>query len=205
MPSLDATRYQQGEMGNGRALVLGIRDLESLASNDTGRFYLRAYRYLRNTHDAEDAVQDAFLSAYQHLSDFKGRAQLSTWFTTIVINSALMHVRRRRHSRSSSDQQLSDDPEDIIFLEALPDHRPSPEEVCNSAEVNRILRRAIDQLSPRLRRVAHICLLDGLKATEAAEALGIPSGTVKTQLFRARARITRSVRNALSSQLVKRR
>ena len=63
-------------------------ELEYLASHNFKIFTQRAYRYLGNLEDAEDAVQDALLSAFKHLSDFKSRAKLSTWLTTIVINAA---------------------------------------------------------------------------------------------------------------------
>ncbi len=73
-------------------------------------FYRRAYRYLGNAADAEDAVQDALLSACRHLDQFKGQSKMSTWLTTIVINSALTQLRRRpRQIHTSLDEQLGDD------------------------------------------------------------------------------------------------
>src|SRR5262249_44534832 len=105
-------------------------------------------------------------------------------------------------SRFSTHQQSLNDPKDISLLEALPDYRPDPEQLCETAELTRILRESIDQLSPPFRRVAHICLLDGLNPTEAADMLGIPLGTLKAQLFRARAQIAQTVRKTLSLQFV---
>src|SRR5689334_22928399 len=96
MPSVNTVCGQE-QVNNNPMLVNSIRDLQYIASQEIRRFHRKAYRYLGNTHDAEDAVQDAFLCAYQHLSGFKGQAQLSSWFTRIVINSARMQLRRRRH------------------------------------------------------------------------------------------------------------
>lgn len=197
MLSVETTCNIQGEPRDSSAFLADIDALQSLASDNIHRFRRKAYRYLGNTHDAEDAVQDAFLSAYQHLSDFKGRAQLSTWFTAVVINSARMQLRRQRRSRVIADQQFRVDDQSTMFLEACPDHRPGPEQVCQRSEVDAILRRSIDQLSPTLRRAARICFLEGLSATQAAEVLGVPLGTVKAQMARARAQLTRSVRKVL--------
>jgi RNA polymerase sigma factor (sigma-70 family) len=73
-----------------------MEELRQLVSHDLPRFYRHAYRQLENPHDAEDAVQNAIVSAYKNLSQFGSRAQLSTWFMAIVINAARMQRRRRR-------------------------------------------------------------------------------------------------------------
>src|SRR6266699_289620 len=73
----------------------GNREMQDVLSRSLPSFYRKAYRQLGNAADAEDAVQDALLSAYKHLDQFKGQAQMSTWLTAIVINSARMQLRRR--------------------------------------------------------------------------------------------------------------
>src|SRR6202521_6390684 len=77
--------------------VVGERaqELDGVVSRYLPMFYKRALRFLGNAPDAEDAVQDALLSAYRHLGQFRGQAQLSTWLMTIVTNAALMKLRRR--------------------------------------------------------------------------------------------------------------
>src|SRR6266550_8184808 len=65
----------------------GNREMQDVLSRSLPSFYRKAYRHLGNAADAEDAVQDALLSAYKHLDQFKGQAQMSTWLTAIVINS----------------------------------------------------------------------------------------------------------------------
>src|ERR1700720_2188824 len=71
------------------------REMDVLLMRYGPRFYRSAFRYLGNAADAEDAVQDAMLSAYKHLSQFRQQARISTWLTAIVINSARMQLRRR--------------------------------------------------------------------------------------------------------------
>jgi RNA polymerase sigma-70 factor (ECF subfamily) len=80
------------------------QELDSVVSRYLPMFYKRAFRFLGNATDAEDAVQDALLSAYKHLGQFRGQAQLSTWLTTIVTNAARMQLRRRRGSYLSLDE-----------------------------------------------------------------------------------------------------
>ena len=167
----------------------GIREMQDVLSRYLPSFYRRAYRYLGNAADAEDAVQDALLSAYKHLDQFKGEAQMSTWLTTIVTNSARMHLRRRpRQIHVSLDEKLAAEQEYSVS-ERLADFRPSPEDECRKAELGRSLEQFVEQLSPPLRKAFQLRALDGLSTSEAARILGVPEGTVKAQLARARARL----------------
>ena len=109
-------------------------------------FYKRALRFLGNASDAEDAVQDALLSAYRHLGQFRGQAQLSTWLMTIVTNSALMQLRRRHNGYFSLDQEQGE--EGLTFSERLPDSKPSPEEICSTVEARNRLPTRLDGRSP---------------------------------------------------------
>jgi len=87
----------------------GNREMQDVLSRSLPSFYRKAYRQLGNAADAEDAVQDALLSAYKHLDQFKGQAQMSTWLTAIVINSARMQLRRRpRQIHLSLDERFGD-------------------------------------------------------------------------------------------------
>jgi RNA polymerase sigma-70 factor, ECF subfamily len=164
------------------------QELDSIVLRYLPMFYKRAFRFLGNAPDAEDAVQDALLSAYRHLGQFRGNAQLSTWLTTIVTNAALMQLRRRRRDSSLSlDEEQGED--GLTFSERLPDSKPSPEEVCSTTEAQDRLVEGVKQLSPRLRRTFQLRDLDGLTTKEAARVLGVPEGTVKVRLARARAKL----------------
>jgi RNA polymerase sigma-70 factor (ECF subfamily) len=163
------------------------QELDSVVSRYLPMFYKAAFRFLGNATDAEDAVQDALLSAYKHLSQFRGEAQLSTWLTTIVTNTARMQLRRRRRSYLSLDEELGED--GLTFSELLTDSKPSPEEVCSTAEARDRLVEGVKLLSPRLRQAFQLRDIDGLTTKEAALVLGVPQGTVKAQLARARAKL----------------
>jgi RNA polymerase sigma-70 factor (ECF subfamily) len=152
-------------------------------------FYRRAFRFLGNSADAEDAVQDALLSAYKNFAHFRGQARISTWLTAIVTNAARMQLRRRRGVYVSLEQP---EPEDGLALsERLAASEPGPEELCRTSEVHARLLKGVRQLSPRLRRAFQLRGIDGLTTKETANALGIPEGTVKAQLARARMKLAR--------------
>ena len=174
--------------------VFGDRsqELDCVVSRYLPMFYKRALRFLGNAPDAEDAVQDALLSAYRHLGQFRGQAQLSTWLMTIVTNAALMQLRRRHNGYFSLDQEQGE--EGLPFSERLPDSKPSPEEVCSSVEARNRLVEGVQRLSPKLRRAVQLRDIDGLTTKEAARVLGVPEGTVKARLVRARAKLARIVR-----------
>jgi RNA polymerase sigma-70 factor (ECF subfamily) len=159
-----------------------------------------AYRYLGNAADAEDAVQDALLSAYKHLDQFKGQAQMSTWLVAIVSNCARMQLRRRpRQIHVSLSEQFGDE-QGYTVSERLVDCAPSPEEEYRKAELHERLMQFAEELSPTLRRAFQLRDLDGLTINEAAQILGVVDGTVKAQVARARAKLTCLVRRALDAQ-----
>jgi RNA polymerase sigma-70 factor (ECF subfamily) len=176
------------------------REMQDVLTRYMPSFYRRAYLQLGNTADAEDAVQDALLSAYKHLDQFKGQAQLSTWLTAIVTNSARMQLRRRpRHKHLSLDEPLGEEQE-YCLAERLTDYAPTPEEECRKSELHGRLMHFLKELSPSLRKVFQLRELDGLSTKEAAQVMGVADGTVKAQLARARTKLTKLMRRALDGR-----
>jgi RNA polymerase sigma-70 factor, ECF subfamily len=155
-----------------------------------------ALRFLGNIADAEDAVQDAFLSAYTHLDQFGGQAKMSTWVAAIVINAARMKLRQRRPQAQISLDETHGE-QNLLLEEMLPDHQPNPEEICSMRELAERLAGAATQLSPTLRRTFQLRDLYGLSIRETAHLLGVPTGTVKAQLARGRVRLKEIVRKSL--------
>jgi RNA polymerase sigma-70 factor (ECF subfamily) len=173
------------------------RELQNVLSRRLPSFYKIAYRLLGNAADAEDAVQDALLAAYKHLEQFRGQSQMSTWLTTIVCNCARMQLRRRpRQIHVALDERIGDKQEYSV-LERLADSGRTPEDECRIYELNARIRTFAAQLSPTLQRTFQLRDVDGLSISETARILGIPSGTVKAQLARARAKLKESMRRSL--------
>ena len=176
------------------------RELQDVFSRSLPVLYRTAYRYLGNAADAEDAVQDALLSAYKHLDQFRGQAQMSTWLVAIVSNSARMQLRRRpRQIHVSLNDQFGDE-QRYTLSERLVHFGPSPEEEYRKAELHEHLLQFAEELSPPLRRAFQLRDLDGFSTSEAARILGVVDGTVKAQVARARAKLTRLVRRALGAK-----
>jgi RNA polymerase sigma-70 factor (ECF subfamily) len=176
------------------------REMQGVLSRSLPSFYKRAYRYLGNAADAEDAVQDALLSAYRNLDQFKGQAQMSTWLTTIVINSALTQLRRRsRQTHLSLDERFGEGQEYCVS-ERLVDCGLSPEDEYIKSELHERLMQFVAELSPSLRKVVQLRDLDGLTTREAAQILGVTDVTVKAQISRARAKLKRLMRLALDAE-----
>jgi RNA polymerase sigma-70 factor (ECF subfamily) len=176
------------------------RELQDAFSRCLPLLHRTAYRYLGNVADAEDAVQDALLSAYKHLDQFRGQAQMSTWLVAIVSNCARMQLRRRpRQIHVSLNDQFGDE-QGYALSERLVHFGPSPEEEYRKAELHEHLMQFVEELSPPLRRAFQLRDLDGLSTGEAAHILGVVDGTVKAQVARARAKLMRLVRRVLDAK-----
>ena len=192
-----ATTKQKPELTSSRE---NARQFYDVLSRCLPSFQRMALRKLGNAADAEDAVQDALLSAYKHLDQFRGGAQMSTWLTTIVINSARMQLRKRSsHIQVPLDGALDDDQQNSL-AERIADDSPSPEDVCRESELHERLTQLLTQLSAPLRRAFQLRDLEGLTTHEAALILGVPDGTVKAQLARARANLGQLIRQSLDAK-----
>jgi RNA polymerase sigma-70 factor (ECF subfamily) len=165
-----------------------LQALEISLSKYYPAMYRAAVRKLRNAQDAEDAVQDALLSAYRKIAQFKGESHISTWLVAIAINSARMQLRRRLRHRVFSLSQTSDDGRTLLVCDHE-DSRPGPEEMYSEAELRAIMKQYAAMLSPTLRRPFRLRVLGGLSIQETAQILRVSEGTLKAQLFRARSKI----------------
>jgi RNA polymerase sigma-70 factor (ECF subfamily) len=166
-----------------------VEEMREILSRRLPAFYKAAYRHLGNAADAEDAVQDALLSAYKHLDQFRGQSQMSTWLSAIVTNSARMRLRRRpRQAALSLDERFGED-QAYALSEMFAGSWPSPEDECRKSELRACVMKLSAQLSPPLRKTFQLRDLDGLTTNEAAQIMGVPDGTVKARLARARTKL----------------
>jgi RNA polymerase sigma-70 factor, ECF subfamily len=161
-----------------------LRSLQELFLTSRERFIRIAYRILRNNEDAEDAVQDAFLSACRHLREFEGRSALTTWFTRIVMNAALMLRRKRKNAAAWASHET--DATTSGFAETVADIQPNPELAYSRAESYEILKAQLKDLNPLLREAVVMTYYGELSVAEASSALDVPPGTYKARLFRGR-------------------
>jgi len=169
-------------------------EFEAVLSRNLPGFQRVAMRWLRNPEDAEDAVQDAMLSAFKHIARFEGRAQMATWVMAIVINAVRAQLRRRlRHTFLSLDQPTQDGQFTISDLVA--DQRPTPERTLEECERLKLVAKLTRSLPPSQRMAMQLRQTDdGLSVREAAEVLGVPVGTLKAQFARGRATLRKQLR-----------
>ena len=163
----------------------------TLCEQHAKQLFRTAQNITRCHEDAEDAVQDALLSAFVHLRKFDGRSTFGTWLTRIAINSALMILRKKRNAPVVDFGGAQDSFTDEVH-HAIPDHAPNPEMHCARREEARILNNAIQELRPALREVVQKQQLQETSIRETAAAMGISEAAAKARLFHARVKLRKS-------------
>jgi len=136
--------------------------------------------------DAEDALQETYLSAFEHLGTFEERSSLKTWLTRVCINAALSRLRRKaRHRAQSLDEMVETGDHEMPHW--VRNTRENPEDAASRGEFRKLLDGYLSKLSPALREVFVLRDLEELSGEETAQVLGISVPAVKTRLSRARA------------------
>jgi RNA polymerase sigma-70 factor (ECF subfamily) len=166
------------------------------------RLYRVARGILGEDCEAEDAVQETWMRAFQNLASWRGEAALTTWLTRIAINEALGRKRKRRPAVDVSKLDLIDEQGEARVL-IFPGTRPGddPEADASRAEVRRLLEHAIDDLPDGFRIVFVMRDVEQMSVEETASQLDIPAETVKTRLHRARRRLREALQERLGSVL----
>ena len=153
-----------------------------------------AQHVTHNREDAQDAVQEAFLKAFQHLAQFREDSQFSTWLIRITVNQSLMKLRKQRSVREVSlDEDFQTDG-DILPIEVA-DWAPNPEERYRTSELRDILAKMLEDLQPILRTVFVLRDIEGLSIVETAEVLDLTHTAVKARLWRARLQLRERLNN----------
>ena len=152
---------------------------EPLMRRHNERIYRTVRAVLGDDADVEDVMQQAYISAFQHLDRFEGRARFSTWMTRIAINEAYARLRKRYRTEPApweDEHAMAEEPEAA---------GPTPEQIAARQEIHTLLERAVDTLSVPNRTVFVLRVVQGLSTAETAECLKISEEAVKTRLHRA--------------------
>ncbi len=167
------------------------------------RLYRLARSVLRDATEAEDAVQDAYVSAFTHLDQLRDASTLGTWLGRIVLNEAFRRLRPRPAMTEFDDATgpLEVPSAQIIPFPGAPQTPTTPEEDAARTEMRRLLERAVDELPEVFRIVFVLREVEQMSGQDVAALLGIPVDTVKTRLHRARRLLNQSLRRRLSPTL----
>ena len=158
--------------------------LERLMRANNRRLFRTARSILRNDAEAEDAVQDGYISAYRALQQFRGQSSLSTWLTRIVVNQALARLRGNQQPSAEAQREGEERPAPLA---------DAPEAMAIRKELRRLIESSIDQLPESCRAVFMLRAVEGLSVAETAFSLDQSEGSVKTALSRARAHLRASI------------
>ncbi len=155
------------------------------------RVYSLAYRMLRNPHDAEDVTQQAFVSALEHLADFREESSFYTWLMRIASHAALKVIRKRKGLPTDS----LDDPA-IPHPEYIAAWKDSPAKLAQQNETGKLIEEALAELDEKHRLVFLLRDVEGLSVRETAEATGLSEANVKVRLLRARLQLREKLTRA---------
>lgn len=175
-----------------RELLAGLRGgdpaaYERLVRENLPKLLAVTRRVLGNDADAQEAVQDAFLSAFKALPTFEGDSRIGTWLHRIAVNAALMKLRSRaRRPEQSIDHLLPRFLDDGHQADPPARWTVTAEQLLERDEARALVRQAIDQLPEAYRTVLMLRDIEEMDTEETARLLGVNSGVVKTRLHRAR-------------------
>jgi RNA polymerase sigma-70 factor, ECF subfamily len=152
-----------------------------------------------NREDSQDAVQEAFMKAFQHLGQFREDCQFSTWLIRITVNQSLMKLRKQRGVREMS---LDDDFQsngDMLPIEVT-DWAPNPEQLYWASELRDILIKTLEGVRPILQRVFVLRDIEGLTIEQTAEVLNLSQAAVKARLWRVRMQLRKGLNKYFSKR-----
>lgn len=175
-----------------RALARDGDAFRTIMTTHNQRLYRLARGVVRNNSEAEDIVQEAYVSAFAHLASFRGKSSLATWLSRIVLNEALGRLRRKRRAPDLAQSgDLSAEAQIIQFPRNTA--TSDPERTMAQRQILQLVERATDNLPDVYRTVFVARVIEGLSIDETAQLLGIRPETVKTRLHRARALVRKEL------------
>ena len=177
---------EQAQAGDTEALEQLLRVVQP-------QIYRFSMKMCRHTEDAEDVLQDSLLALTRSLRDFRGASSFSTWLFTIVRSFC---IKKRRRSKFAPEREESLEQLSAAETQALSSPAPDPSEQAESAELWRHIQRGIQRLEPSYREVLVLRDIEGLRAREVAEVIGISISAVKSRLHRARAQLREQLSSA---------
>jgi len=175
---------QRGDLDAFNRLVLAYQDM----------LYSQAYRMMGEKYAAEDATQEAFISAFKKINSYRG-GSFKAWLLRIVTNACYDELRRRKRRPTTQLEPVNDENEPVESPVWLTDPGESPEQAAQRSEIRAALELCLQRLPIDFRAVVLLVDIQGLDYIEAASVIGRPLGTVKSRLARARVRMQDCMNN----------
>ncbi len=172
------TLIHSAQLGDAQAFNILIDRYQAL-------LYRIALRMLGDGDDADDAAQAAWIAAYRKLNGFRG-GQLRIWLARVVVNTCYDEIRRRHRRRELPLLPANADGEDVEAPDWLADHTQGVEEAVEAREFESIVQNCLQSLTPVYRSMLVLVDIEGMSYEEASLAAGVPLGTVRSRLARAR-------------------
>jgi RNA polymerase sigma-70 factor, ECF subfamily len=175
------------------------RAFDQLVEKYYKRIYNLAYRFVNDPEEANDLAQEIFTAAYQNIKRFRGDAKFSTWLFQIASNrgkNRFKYLKRRgllgnrASGEGDEDREQSDN--------SIPDNSGNPEDLLASAQIQKLVQDAIDGLDPDHKEIVILRDIEGFSYDEIAQMLGLPEGTTKSRLHRARMIVKEKLKKVLS-------
>jgi RNA polymerase sigma-70 factor (ECF subfamily) len=183
-PDTDLATLDDAELAR-RARVRDDGAFRAIMQRHNRRLYRIVRGILRNDHEAEDVVQEAYVRAFTHLEGFRGDSSLGTWLARIAMNEALGRLRHDRATVDVATAEARQSQAQIIQF-PLATTSDNPEQTMAQRQILQLVERATDNL-PEIYRIVFITrVIEGMDVEETADLLGLKPQTVKTRLHRAR-------------------
>jgi RNA polymerase sigma-70 factor, ECF subfamily len=157
------------------------------------RLYRVARAMLRDSAEAEDALQDAYLAAFQAMGNYRGEASLATWLSRVVVNQCLGRLRRQARRDNIVPMVSMEGAEEQEHAAMPSENFDAPEQAFARKELRAVLERKLDELPEAFRTVFMLRCVEELSVEETAQILNIPEATVRTRQFRARGMLRASL------------
>jgi RNA polymerase sigma factor (sigma-70 family) len=161
-----------------------VAAFECLMRRYNRRLYRLARATLRDRTEAEDALQDAYISAYKSMAGFRGEASLGTWLSRLVLNECF--ARMRRNGRRENVVPMVSASNHVESTQMIADESASPDQTLGRLQIRALLERKVDELPENYRIVFVLRSVEELSVDETADTLRIPEETVRSRHFRAK-------------------
>jgi RNA polymerase sigma factor (sigma-70 family) len=196
--SASASVADLDDMALARRIAAGDRAaFELLMRRHNRRLYRLARATLRDDAEAEDALQDAYLSAYRSIARYRGDAALSTWLSRLVLNECLGRLRRGARRQNVIPMVNAGDAEHMQIDDMGPPDGDTPDQALGRSQMRALLERKLDALPESFRMVFVLRAVEEMSVEETAQCLDIPQATVRSRHFRARSLL----REALAQEI----